>query len=817
MYFGIPNLSSAQVTKLEKPQDYKSAKSVTDFANKQEFRKWCSDFATQHMFISGYEGVAANIRVTYDKGNPPFMLHHIIVDYDAPISVDTPQFLAAKPQSEFRPSWLVRTYSDNARLVFDLEKPLMVSTKEQVKKFMTRVVKELRLVKWLAGLEAEAVGDPAKYYEIGKQWTKLEGVCIPADFAMLWLYEASRNMVLETGVPQHKVPLEVVAKEVNERFPGRWAGRFEEGCRGIRFWDPVADNSSSAIVRPDGMQCFTGPEPFVSWRKLFGSAFVDAFEADKIAPILDMAAYDGRVFWVNENSNWNFKSTSDFSQAMRLKGFHSDKRGGAAYSEVDQVEYAIKTQRRVTRAVPLLFMKQGIVRLDGETVLNLSVVRPEEPAPPFTVGKATWADGPHNFSWTWKILSNLFHDDSNPEEGVRQLNHFLAWFKYFYCNSLAGSPKPGHAVFVVGPKNKGKTLIFKHTFGPAMGADPKDATQHLVNGDRWTNQLATSPFMIIDDSEAASDYKTWVKFTSRLKKYVANAQMVFDQKFRDAGQIPWFGRIVALANDDSESLRVIPNMDVNTKDKILLFKASPLRMQFPVREDLEAALAKERPFFLRFIVDWEYPEETLNGDHRFGVTHYQHPDLLEESLQQGHAGVVLELLATLIETYKGNHKDMHNWVGTATVLFAELAGTNPGAMKELGPRSLAIALGVLAKNGYNVMKSRDEGSRIPMWTIGFDLAAGKPLLRNQRPMGESERVYNGKSKGGTSVTTASGSQSEGPVGDADILGGDGQPADGGRCTGPQGDGHTGGDSVRGDEHVSGDEVKTEEAISQEQR
>lgn len=51
---------------------------------------------------------------------------------------------------------------------------------------------------------------------------------------------------------------------------------FELGARGVRFWDPLADCPTAAIVRENGMVCFTGAFPFQSWADIFGTDFIDA-------------------------------------------------------------------------------------------------------------------------------------------------------------------------------------------------------------------------------------------------------------------------------------------------------------------------------------------------------------------------------------------------------------------------------------------------------------------------------------------------------------------------------------------------------------
>jgi hypothetical protein len=226
--------------------------------------------------------------------------------------------------------------------------------------------------------------------------------------------------------------------------------------------------------------------------------------------------------------------------------------------------------------------------------------------------------------------------------------------------------------------------------------------------------------MGIDDAKAASDSKSHSHFSNRLKKYTANASMVYNQKYRRTASLPWYGRIVITCNLDADSLRILPDMDMSNKDKISLFKASDSIPKFP--EGARAQALREIPAFARFLVDWEAPEHWKgNGVLRFGVRHYHHPDLFAESRQQGH-GVLMELLHNTFEAYQKGHPEAEYWEGRATILYQDICTANPEAAKEIrSAKALSMALGKLAKNGYDLCKHKDVKTNLNIWKISLNI------------------------------------------------------------------------------------------------
>ncbi len=719
-FFSLANLSALTVEPMEKPWEFTATEEVpypTSPETKKVFEAWQHAHTTKHAFISMFEGVTAGVRVATSKhsGNPAFRLHGIIADYDS----KAPEALLAHVKKHapcaLLPQWLCRTKSGNSRLIWFFEQPLMLANTDQTKKFLAQVIKELKLTKWAAGFDVDAFNE-TQYFEVGRDWQEVfPGEVIPSAMLEAWIIKASQGIQFDKNKSvRYSIPLNDLSAEMHRRYPGRWQGDLFIGARGVRFWDPSADNTTAAVVAEEGMMCFTGNRAFVSWEDIFGNAFVAKYEAEFIADATVGTAFDGRKFWVETaDGTWVDMAKEDFTQHLRIKGFDQARAKGKTYSETDTIEHRVKTMNRVDKALPFLFHKPGRMFYKGVPYVNISRTRVLPPAP-------KWTDGPMNcisegkefYPFLYKFLVSLFSEDQNPYDP--QLIAFLSWLKYFYQSSYEMNPGPGHALVLAGEAGKGKTFLSRAVLGTLMGKYAM-ASDHLVNGQQWTDGLADCAIMGVDDATASTDYRDLAKFTQRLKQYVANSQVAYNAKYGMTGEVPWFGRPIITCNLDTESLRILPGMDVSTRDKIMLFKTSPVKVNFLAYSENQRVLDKELPFFARFLLEWPIPEDRLSTEARFHVKAYHDKGLFDEALFQSADGTTSEALIGFLNDYFDRYPEAQAWTGTGLMLHSDMSALYEYVMRTIKPRQLVTCLGNLAKNGFDLGRSRERGNRI--WTI----------------------------------------------------------------------------------------------------
>jgi hypothetical protein len=668
----------------------------TDNAN--AYKSWRKQPNTEHLFYSGIVGQAPGIRVS--ESNPPLEVRALIADYDFEISDEELDRGIERSLKFYEPSLYHRTpLSGGIRLIWLLERPLLLPNYDVAKRFLKIAAKYLHAKILLPGMDEGAFENPNLYYDVGHSWGGCEGEPIPWVEACGWLVKVSEKAKWSGDV----IPMETLADEVQHRFPGRWQGEFVEGARGCRFWDPTADNPTAAIIRPTGMQCFTGIEPFVPWSAIFGRGFVEKVSARKLGEMLDGIYYDGDNYWLQtQESKWEPHSEREMSRHLKVfNGLSADRIEGKTHSEVDEALYIIGQSRRVNGAAPFIFQPTGPIDFMGEKVLNICNVKVLPPAEE----AGGWGD---SFPWIGNFLKQLF----DPDE---QLDYMLAWLKRFYCSAREGKLLQGQAVFLAGDTGRGKTFFSNRIVGALVGGHA-DASQYLMGKTTFNKDLFHKPFWTVDDALPGDNNQDHKAFGTMIKRVTANNMFEFHAKFRDAVQVAWSGRVMVTGNLDADSLRIIPDLDTSILDKLLLFKASPRVAHFPEKHELERIVRQELPHLAAFLINYTPPAHVMDADPRYGVARYHHTFLKQAAGESQDASTVREL----IQLAMTNHP--RDFEGTAVELW-KLIYLDESVRNILGgsggnrARWLSIQLGKLEAKGDGFVETVSYRNRNKVWRI----------------------------------------------------------------------------------------------------
>ena len=328
----------------------------------------------------------------------------------------------------------------------------------------------------------------SKYYSLGHGWKRVSKEPVPASWLYHLQYETSKAVDFETnGV---EIPLEDIKAEIDIQYPELWKGAFQEGSRGIYFWAPVpGTNPSAAVVRPTGMQCFSGIQPFYTWAEILGPRFVSQYETGRIGKCIEKYWYDGKGYFIEDDYGGFIHAGKD-EAFLDLQARHNitNQRGRRDnLSEAQRALFQIHTSKRVEAPVPFVFVNDRIVKHEGREYFNTSRVKPIEPSN----SEGAWGeDFPVISNWLEKMF------------GKEQLKWELAWLAYAYQGALRGQPRKGHAHFLVGPPNCGKTLYNTQVLGNLFGGHMK-CSEYLIGRTEFNDHLFETGFWTVDD-EAGS-------------------------------------------------------------------------------------------------------------------------------------------------------------------------------------------------------------------------------------------------------------------------------------------------------------------------
>ncbi|EIQ01129.1 hypothetical protein OpiT1DRAFT_05697 [Opitutaceae bacterium TAV1] len=656
-FFTLPNLSSHSVQPVDAPWSIESVRPA--FATKDEFRLWCNAPTTSHAFLSAVEGVQPGLRVS--ELNPPARIHGLILDYDAVPGGPPEQLLLNNAPDGLRPAWVSRTFSGHCRVLYVFETAIpLFNSFDLTREFLKRAARELKLRKLLPGFEHETLLDPAKHYELGDNWTPVGdgSAIIPANELMSWVTEASRKHKWEKEGTA--IPLDLVREEAAKRFPGKWPGGwelFDVGARGPRFWDDSASDPTATIVRETGVQFFSDGGGWMSWEAIFGTEFVRRWSADRKGNAIKDLWFDGKYYWRKDAYGlWHPATKEDIRLELFVDYRLSNKSSRAGVpTEIDEALRDLQRTKMVRKAMPFLYRPDGLHPYNGQRYLNTSTVRPIPPVD----AAIDWGEG---FPWLGQFLYTLFEPDD-------QLDYFMAWVKHFYMGAYMQDPRRGLALFIAGPPGAGKTVLNKAILGQLFGGR-QDAGKYLIGKDQFNDALFGAAVWNVDDEIDTGNPHQRSVFTQMVKRIVANDSFVYRAMYTGGEDMEWLGRPIITMNDDPESLQILPEVERNILDKIMLLRTKQPDVEF---WPSDAEIAAELPYFAAFLRDWTPPAHTLPplNRRRFGVIPYHHADLLQSAVSTNATSSFEELVSLWREEWfgpGGPGESAQQWDGTPTAL-----------------------------------------------------------------------------------------------------------------------------------------------------
>lgn len=695
--------------------------------SKVTFDAWAKLKDTQHCFYYGYECMNPAHRPGRD--NKPFTMVALIADYDTvggkTISDEEVESVKLALPEHLWPTFAHRTFRGGARLIWVFEQAVPAGLEQFRELFVEYAAyRVLKLDKLLPGLDTTALYSATLTYDVGSQWRRM-GDPLPASITEQWCYEsADRLRLKKSDLEGVEIPIEQVEAEVDRRFPGRWNGPFEVGRRGPVFFREDSTNPTASLVTEKGMICFSTEKLFHSWSDIFGTAFVESFVQDKVGRAVTETFFDGRQYWYCDARGRFVSNTKEvLVLSLRNHGLDADRPRKGGLSEVDAALHFIHQHKRVDKIAPLVFVPRRVFDDGVSRTLNISHLKVIDPAD----GVHEWGPaGP--FPWLSQCFDEMFDDEQRP--------YFLAWWRWYYMGAFRGQPNKGHALFLSGPVESAKTFLSNVIIGTAMGGH-YPATKFLLGETQFNKGPAESSLWTVDDSAPATQDVSMAKFAERVKQLVVNGSFEVRAMYRDGVDIFWSGRrLMITLNEDPVSLRMLPPLDTSIDDKVMFLKVRRPSVQFSQNpDDNEQMVRRELPFFLRWLLDWQPPEEVMDPRSRLAVRGKIHDDLRAGSLVANGVTDFLQVIDVWFQRRKTEDDTADGtWTGTAADLLSSMTADH--AVKELlrseTVRTVGRKLGMLVSvHNHRVAKcagytSAGGSSR---WTLTAPWALNEPAVQ----------------------------------------------------------------------------------------
>lgn len=722
-YFSLPNLASSDVRE-EVPSDWPPTLAGSlSFPNKEEFRSWCVQPSTEHLFYSLVEGVAPKIRVNIHE-NPAHILHGFVADYDGD-GIELAELIerVKKLPERIRPSWVTETYSNKARVVWEFAEPVQLTGDRKLdEKFFKSLGKELRVEKLAAGFD-EASYDTKMYWEFGRGWHKT-GSAVPRETTFaVWLSVIEKMKHEGSDKGESLIPIETVAEALEKRYPAfrsRWSGEFVPGARGPLFWIDDGVERVGCVVTDSGIRAFStrSSRGFMSWGDLLGQEFVKDYQQKRLADAAGDAYYESGsgTYCLRSGNEWRRYNKEDLLMRLKVAGISHRLKPGKTATEAEQVLTLVQETRRVDGQGPFLFNEAPVVHFNGFKMLNTA----------FTNGvMKPAADGnPDKWPWLADFFEHIF--DDTLQDGCHPRDFFLAWLQRFWRSGLNCEPKLGQLCVLAGKPSRGKSFLGIAVLRKIMGG-AVDASNYLLDGKGFNRELGASPIWNVDDSKSTASFNDHKRFSEMLKKHTASPELVFHPKYMDAITLPWFGRIFITCNDDSDSLSILPTLDGSILDKLMLFRCHPTwQANFKSLRENEEMLSRELPHFLAWLDAWEPPAAVMDKRNpRYGVVSYHHPALVESARDSSPDHRFVEILEAWRETMLHMHEKGKPtiWLGSCTDLIRAVNSDQSlmPLMRTYTPVAVGRIMGKISEY-YKPLIKAHKVCGITRYTIDYSLS-----------------------------------------------------------------------------------------------
>lgn len=632
------------------------------FAEKAQLRFWSHQPTTRHVFYTMAEPQQPAMRSS--GRNPVKYLHGLVADYDGPAAYIQEMLRTLRFDAGRAPTWVTTTFSGKARLIWAFPQRVPVFAPEVLMRFVKLLARSLKLTELLPGLDEGALTNPHTPYELGRDWRQPYGdVRLSPVLISHALHEACNKMRWPSkGLD---IPFDAIAEEVERRWPGRWAGPMEEGARGLRFWDPRADNPTGCTLRAAGVQAWSGEARFIPWSELLGADFVRKYEESRIGGAIEGIHFDGHHYWLHgAEGAWKHCNTEAVKRHLAsAHGLSALSKQGRP-SEITAALATIERFRRVDGAFPCLYDRRTLVQEHTHTYLNISRVQPLAPAQGMEGAdqpdRTAWGEG---FPWLAEYFTGLLD--------AEQRTVLFSWMAHFYRRALRGEPRGGQALFLAGPAGAGKTFFSQAVLGGLMGGF-EDASDLLLGRSQFTEALFYAPVWAIDDGVASAHQGKHDEYSQMVKKIVANMYQTFHAKFHKAVSLRFNGRLVVTLNDDAQALAMLPKLEASLLDKVILLRVQPPSVSFVGVAD---RLKAELPALAAWLQHYEIPAQLRTRSYevdRFGLDAWHHPDLVQHLQEASDAHSAREYVLLWRAEHFRQHPGVVEWHGNVTELLVAL-------------------------------------------------------------------------------------------------------------------------------------------------
>lgn len=611
----IRNLVSSEVYRVF-PWEWQPAVDQSEFRDKSKRAVWMTDPEAELCLFSAFIGKYPQVRV--GESNPPWAMLALIGDLDVALDDDTVLSGLERLPERYLPKYVDKTLSGKWHFVLPFSRPFVPGTASLGfwKSFLAQLLKESRWADVFPGLDT-VISKPSQVYMNHCDWRQVGekslDITLLHTMAMQAMERNSTQFAVGAAVLKDK---EIAHETLSAKFPrfaAEWASKgLEIGTKGTTFWAGDSTSTESAIVKEGGIYTFAdhnGGKAFWSWADLLGEEFVELDAGRRNEFIKNHFFYSDSertyIFWSADqeqfNSPWTIIPRADVVLRLRQLGLSTKPAAKGAVSEVDSTLLLIQEQNKVSGTAPFMFTPERVIPVGSGRVLNSYIEnrRIIQPA----AGPQVWGPKgkfPHISKWMesrWDRPGNL--------------DAWLMFHKIAHGTQLSKLKQVKQILVMVGAPETGKTMMGQAMLGGSVGGF-HESSAYLTGQTNFTGDMWLYSHQCIDDGEMSSSRVNAAAFAERCKSLASKGSIVTERKFCNRVGGEYFGTVSISCNENKTVLiKSVPDQTIASYDKYVILRTSAEKLGLPQTE-VEQILKVELPPYLKWLQDWEPPEELFN-------------------------------------------------------------------------------------------------------------------------------------------------------------------------------------------------------------
>lgn len=368
-------------------------------------------------------------------------------------------------------------------------------------------------------------------------------------------------------------------------------------------------------------------------------------------------------YWrMDENNRWIKVNDASAKSFIAEHAYSKNPATPGANSEVEKCIMEVQATQNVAYVGPLAGHCAGVYRMGDNQILVTD-------SPKFITPKAG----------EWRTLEALFRGMFVDRE-LDQRPYLYGWLKNALESFHERRWKASQLFAMAGPAGSGKSLT-QNLLTTMFGGRCSKPYQFMMGQTQFNSHMFGAEHLMLEDEAESVDIRSRRHFAANIKTILTGRDQNCHAKHREALILNPLWRMSLSLNDDPERLQVLPPLDTDVRDKIIVLKVLKARMPMPTGspaadERFWARLVSELPAFLHYLEHWQVPEGL--ADDRYGITAYQHPELVEKLEQTTPELRLLEFIdGELFHNPQTalNHARLEPWEGSSTALETRLVNS----------------------------------------------------------------------------------------------------------------------------------------------